>query len=158
MTLASPEEKFGIPVQSARRPPRTLEQNASMILGSAYFVGGAIGFIATGAGPITGLAPDSLFGIFPLNVYHNIVHLVIGALWFLGSFALTAAGNEGLNIAIGGIYALATVIGFMGYLNLLNIQAGNDVDNYLHLVTTVVTLIFGTGLLRVMSGRRLSTA
>ena len=93
-----------------------------------------------------------------MNVYHTIVHLVIGALWFLGSFALTAAGNEGLNIAIGGIYALATVIGFMGYLNLLNIQAGNDVDNYLHLVTTVVTLIFCTGLLRVMSGRRLSTA
>ncbi|MGH3841898.1 MAG: DUF4383 domain-containing protein [Pseudonocardiaceae bacterium] len=158
MTLASPEEKFGIPIQSRGRPPRTFEQNASMVLGSIYLVGGAIGFIATGGGPITGLAPDSLFGIFPLNVYHNIVHLVIGALWLMGAFALTAAGNEGLNIAIAGVYALATVIGFLGFLNLLNIQAGNDVDNYLHLVTTLATLIFGTGLLRVMGRRKLSTA
>jgi hypothetical protein len=95
---------------------------------------------------------------FPLNVYHNIVHLAIGALWLLGAFALTAAGNEGLNIAIGGVYVLATVIGFLGYLPLLNIHAGNDVDNYLHLVTALVTLIFGTGFLRLLGGRQLSTA
>jgi hypothetical protein len=157
MAFATPEQKFGIPVNTRRKPPRTLEQNASMILGSIYFVGGALGFIGTGAGPITGFATNTFLG-FPLNVYHNIVHLAIGALWLLGAFALTAAGNEGLNIAIGGVYVLATVIGFLGYLPLLNIHAGNDVDNYLHLVTAALTLIFGSGLLRVMGGRQLSTA
>ncbi|MGH3609470.1 MAG: DUF4383 domain-containing protein, partial [Pseudonocardiaceae bacterium] len=124
------------------------------ILGSAYFVGGAIGFIATGGSPVTGISHDLLFGFFPLNVYHNIVHLVIGALWFLGAFALTAAGNEGLNIAIGGIYVLATVLGFLGYLPLLSIHAGNDADNYLHLVTAVLTLVFGTGVLRAFRSRQ----
>jgi hypothetical protein len=125
-----------------------------MILGSIYFVGGAIWFIATGGNPITGMSHDMLFVFFPLNVYHNIVHLVIGALWFLGVFALTAAGNEGLNIAIGGVYALATALGFLGYLHLLAIHAGNDADNYLHLITAILALVFGTGLLRAFRGRQ----
>jgi len=128
-----------------------------MVLGSIYFVGGALGFIGTGGGPITGFSQDT-FLFFPVNVYHNIVHLAIGGLWVLGAFALTPAGNEGLNISIGGAYLLTAAIGFLGYLPLLNIHAGNDVDNYLHLVTALVTLIFGTGLLRVMGGRQLSTA
>jgi hypothetical protein len=93
-----------------------------------------------------------LFGIFLINPYHNIVHIGIGAFWLLGAFALTPAGNEGLNIAIGGIYALATVIGFLGYLSLLSIPAGPVGDNWLHLVTALVTLVLGTGL--ISAGRR----
>lgn len=130
-----------------------LEQNVSMILGSIYLVGGLLGFIGTGFGTITGFSTDSFLG-FPLNVYHNIVHIGVGAFWLLGAFALTAAGNEGVNIAIGGVYLLAAVIGFLGYLPLLNIHAGNDVDNYLHLVTALVTVVFGTGIFRGFAGSR----
>jgi hypothetical protein len=152
MTFASPEDKFGIKIQS-RNVPRSFEQNASMILGSIYLVGGVIGFIWTGLSPITGFSSRAMFGLFPLNVYHNIVHIGIGAFWLLGAFALTAAGNEGLNIAIGGVYVLATVIGFMGYLPLLTIHAGNDPDNYLHLVTALATLVFGTGVISALKSR-----
>lgn len=157
MTFASPENRFGIPADTRRRPGRTFEQNVSMILGSIYFVGGVLGFIGTGAGPITGFTSDT-FLIFPVNVYHNIVHLGVGAFWLLGAFALTAAGNEGLNIAIAGVYLLAAVIGFLGFLPLLNIHAGNDIDNYLHLVTALVTLVFGTGLFRGFAGSREAAA
>jgi hypothetical protein len=129
-----------------------------MIAGIVYIVGGIVGFFITGFGSITEMTNHSLFGIFMLNPFHNIVHLGIGAFWLLGALALTAAGNEGLNIAIGGVYALATVIGFLGYLSLLSIPAGLAGDNFLHLVTAVVTLIFGTGLLRVMGGRQVATA
>ncbi|MBV8542694.1 MAG: DUF4383 domain-containing protein [Pseudonocardiales bacterium] len=156
MTFASPEDKFGIKLQPRR--VRTLEQNASMVLGSIYFVGGVIGFYTTGFSNPTELVPGRAFlGIFMLNPYHNIVHIAVGLLWFLGAFALTAAGNEGLNIAIAGVYTLATVIGFMGYLTLLAITP-TDPDNYLHLVTAAVTIVFGTGLLRVFGGRRAVTA
>jgi hypothetical protein len=151
MAFATPEQKFGIPTRG--RPARTFEQNASMVLGSIYLVGGVLGFIGTGMRSITGFSSDTFLG-FPLNVYHNIVHIGIGGFWLLGAFALTAAGNEGVNIAIGGVYALATVIGFMGYLPLLNIHAGNDIDNYLHLVTALATIVFGTGLLRGFAGSR----
>lgn len=156
MTFASPEDKFGIKLQT--RPARAFEQNVSMVLGVSYLVGGIIGFWVTGFSNPTELVPGrALFGIFMLNPYHNIVHIGVGAFWLLGAFALTAAGNEGLNIAIGGVYVVATVLGFLGYLSMLAITP-TDPDNYLHLVTALVTLVFGTGFLRVLTGRRVATA
>ncbi|MGH3828183.1 MAG: DUF4383 domain-containing protein [Pseudonocardiaceae bacterium] len=152
MTFASPEDKFGIKLQT--RDGRTLEQNFSMIAGSIYFVGGIIGFFYTGfSSNLTKDPGSAVFGLFMVNPFHNIVHLAVGALWLLGAFALTAAGNEGLNIAIGGFYVLAAVLGFLGYLSFISVGAGNDPDNYLHLVTGVLTLVFGSGLLSAM-GRR----
>jgi hypothetical protein len=150
--MVTPEQKFGIQLQS-RGAPRTFEQNVSMILGFIYIVVGIIGFIVSGFANITEMTNKSIFGLFLVNPYHNIVHLGIGVFWLLGAFALTAAGNEGLNIAIGGVYALATVIGFLGYLNLLSIPAGLNGDNFLHLATALATLIFGTGFLRVLRGQ-----
>ena len=45
MAFASPEDKFGIKLQSRGR---NFEQNVSMILGSIYIVGGIIGFFISG--------------------------------------------------------------------------------------------------------------
>ena len=156
MAFVGPEEKFGIKIQS-RKSPRTIEQNFSLVAGLTYLTGGIIGFFVTGFGNITEMTNHALFGIFMLNPYHNIVHIGIGAFWLLGAFALTAAGNEGLNIAIGGIYTLATVIGFLGYLSLLSIPSGMAGDNFLHLVTAIATLIFGTGILSAMNTRQPAT-
>ncbi len=156
MTFASPEDKFGIKIQS-RRASRTLEQSFSMIAGTIYLAGGIIGFYFSGFGNVTEMTNASVFGIFMVNPFHNVVHIVIGALWLLGAFALTAAGNEGLNISIGGFYLLAAILGYLGYLSLVSVPAGNDPDNYLHLVTALAALIFGSGLLRMFGGRRVAT-
>ncbi|HEX4100851.1 MAG TPA: DUF4383 domain-containing protein [Pseudonocardiaceae bacterium] len=96
MAFASPEDKFGIKVQS-RRAPRTLEQSFSMIAGSIYVVGGIIGFFITGFSNFTEMTNHALFGIFMLNPYHNIVHISIGSLWLLAALALTPAGTEGMH-------------------------------------------------------------
>jgi len=157
MALVNPENKFGIKVQS-KPGPRTTEQKFSMIAGIVYVVGGIVGFFITGFSNFTEMTNHALLGVFMLNPYHNIVHLGIGAFWLLGAFALTAAGNEGLNIAIGGVYALATVIGFLGYLSLLSIPGGLAGDNFLHLVTAAATLIFGSGILSAGSTRQAATA
>jgi hypothetical protein len=85
------------------------------------------------------------------------VHLAVGGLWLMGAFALTSAGTEGLNIAIGGVYILATVLGFLGYLSLLNIPSSGG-DNYLHLVSGLIPLIFGSGLLSAIGGRQAASA
>ena len=156
MAFASPETKFGIKLQS--RPTRTLEQNFSMIAGSVYVVGGIIGFFITGFANMTEMTNHAMFGVFMLNPYHNIVHIAIGSLWLLGAFALTPTGNEGLNVAIGGVYALATVIGYLCYLSLLSIPSGLAGDNWLHLVSALAPLIFGSGLLSAMGGRQVATA
>jgi hypothetical protein len=157
MTFTNPEDKFGIKIQ--RREGRTIEQSFSLIAGSIYVVGGIVGFFLTGFGSFTEMTNHELFGVFMLNPFHNIVHIGIGAFWLLAAFALTPAGTEGVNFAIGGTYALATVLGILGYFSLLSIPGGLAVgDNWLHLVTAVATLIFGCGLLRAMSGRQATTA
>jgi hypothetical protein len=77
---------------------------------------------------------------------------VVGLLWLLGAFVLAAAGTEGLNLAIGSFWVLATVLGFLGYLSALAVTSGTTPDNFLHFGTAVVTLVFGTGLLRALNG------
>ena len=145
--VLSAEDKFGIKMRTTSG--RSIEQTYSLIAGTVYIVGGIIGFLVTGWGSFTEMTGRELFGIFMLNPFHNIVHIGLGAFWLLAAFALTQAGTEGVNIAIGGVYALATVLGILGYFSLLSIPGGVGVgDNWLHLVTAVATLIFGSGLLR----------
>ena len=154
--VLTPEDKFGIKLQT--RPARSIEQTYSMIAGTVYIVGGIVGFFVTGFGSFTEVTGRELFGIFMLNPFHNIVHIGLGSFWLLAAFALTQAGTEGVNIAIGGVYALATVLGILGYFSLLSIPGGVGVgDNWLHLVTAVVTLIFGSGLISA-SRRQSATA
>ena len=154
MTFATPEEKFGIRLRSRSRP---IEQKYSLLAGTVYVLGGIVGFFITGFGNFTEMTNHELFGIFMLNPFHNIVHIGLGAFWLLAGLALTPAGTQGVNIAIGGIYALATVLGILGYFSLLSIPGGLAVgDNWLHLVTAVVTLIFGSGVLS--AGREAATA
>jgi Domain of unknown function (DUF4383) len=151
----SPEDKFGIKLQTRRG--RSIEQNYSLIAGTIYITIGVIGFFLTGFGSFTEMTDHALLGLFLLNPFHNIVHIGLGAFWLLAAFALTQAGTEGVNIAIGGVYALATVLGFLGYFSLLSIPSGAAGDNWLHLVSALVTLIFGSGVLSAM-GRQTATA
>jgi hypothetical protein len=152
MSMVTPEEKFGIKIQSSKAP-RTPEQSFSLIAGSIYVVGGIIGFFITGFGNITEVTNHALFGIFMVNPFHNIVHIALGAFWLLAAFALTPAGTEGMNIAIGGIFLLATVLGWLGLFSLLSIPSGASGDNFLHLITAVATFVFGCGLFRAASGQ-----
>jgi Domain of unknown function (DUF4383) len=154
MTLSA-EDRFGIKTQPKRG--MSIEQKYSALAGTVYVLGGIIGFFITGWGSFTEMTGRELFGVFMLNPFHNIVHIGLGAFWLLAAFALTQAGTEGVNIAIGGVYALATVLGILGYFSLLSIPGGIAVgDNWLHLVTAVVTLIFGSGILSAMGGGRQS--
>jgi hypothetical protein len=68
-------------------------------------------------------------------------------MWLLGAFALTPAGNQGMNIAVAGALLLVAVLGFLGYWSLLSIPPGINGDNLLHLVVAVTTLIIGGGAL-----------
>ena len=142
-----PETRFGIKTQ-ARQGPSTLAQKYSLVAGVVYLVFGVIGFFRTGISGGTGMMNDMLFGTFMINPFHNVVHVTVGLLWLLGALALSAAGTEGLNIALGAFWALTTVLGFLGYLGALAVMSGTTPDTFLHLGTAVITLIFGTGLIR----------
>ena len=151
-----PESKFGIKIQS-RELGKTLEQKYAILAGAVYVTIGVIGFFYTGFTSFTEMTNERMFGIFLLNPFHNIVHIAVGALWLGAAFTLTPVGTEGVNLAIGGFYALAAILGFLGYLSLVSIPAGNDADNWLHLFSALPTLVFGSGILSAMrSGSRSS--
>jgi uncharacterized protein DUF4383 len=152
------EAKFGIKAQT-KRGPGILAKKYSIIAGLAYLALSAIGFARTGLHGGTDMMNDMLFGLFMVNPFHNVVHLTVGLLWLLAAFALTAAGAEGLNLALGSFWVLATILGFLGYLSALAVGPGTTPDNILHLGTAAATLVLGTGLLRALrGGRRTATA
>ncbi|MCA1822234.1 MAG: DUF4383 domain-containing protein [Pseudonocardia sp.] len=152
MSTVTPEDKFGIKIQSSKAP-RTPEQTFSLIAGTIFIVAGVIGLFITGFSNITEVTNHALFGIFMMNPFHNIVHIALGAFWLLAAFALTPAGTEGMNIAIGGICLLATVLGWLGLFSVLSIPSGASGDNFLHLITALTTFVFGCGLFRAATGQ-----
>ena len=149
--MVDPDKKSGMETQ-IKRGSMALPQKYSLVVGMAYLALGVVGFLRTGLHGGTDMMNDMLFGIFMINPFHNVVHLTVGVLWLLAAFALTAAGAEGLNLALGGFWVLATVLGFMGYLSALAVMPGTTPVNILHLVTALATLVLGTSLLRVLRG------
>lgn len=146
-----PATKFGIRAQT-ESAAKVLAQRYSLVAGVVYLALGVIGSVRTGLSIGTQMSSDMLFGFFMVNPFHNIVHLAVGVLWLLAAFVLDVVGAEGLNLALGGFWVLATVLGFLGYLSALAVMRGTTPDTFLHLGTAVLTLVFGTGLLRAVSG------
>jgi hypothetical protein len=146
MAFVGPEEKFGIKVNSAPGP-KTIDQMYSVLLGIVVIILGIIGFALTGFTNYTEMTDHYILWLFQTNGFHNTIYIIVGLLWLLGAFALTPAGNQGMNIAVAGALLIVAVLGFMGYWSLLSIPAGINGDNLLHLVVAVVTLIVGGGAL-----------
>jgi Domain of unknown function (DUF4383) len=147
MVNLSPEEKFGVKLQS-EPGPRSLDQKYSLLLGIVVIVLGIIGFIQTGFTRYTEMTDHSIFGLFQTNGFHNTVYIILGVLWLIGAFTLTPAGNQGLNIAIGAsLLVVVGILGFLGYWSLMSIPPGINGDNLLHLAVALASLIVGGGLL-----------
>lgn len=101
-------------------------------------------FLAIG---ILGFIPNPIAsgdGLFEVNAIHNVVHLLSG----LVALAAGYSGDEGYsktyNLGFGAVYALVTLLGFLGVGFVVDLLALNTADNVLHLLITVVLL--GAGL------------
>ncbi len=83
-----------------------------------------------------------LFGLFPINVLHNIVHLAVG---FWGILAyLSYSGSKGYSKGLAIFYGALTIMGFFPILRttfgLITIF-GNDI--WLHALTAIIAAYFG---------------
>ena len=90
----------------------TFTQRVAQIFGWGFIVLGVAGFFATGMSmdPNHETAPR-LLGLFPVNVVHNIVHLLVGA-W--GVAASRAWGSARTFLVAGGvIFLLLAALGFV---------------------------------------------
>ncbi|MGI8864548.1 MAG: DUF4383 domain-containing protein [Solirubrobacteraceae bacterium] len=119
-------------------------QPFALIVGIVYLAGGVIGFILTGfSGLVTSHGPTiPLFG-FEVNIFHNIVHLVIGGAFIVVSRLSDPAITQGVLIGGGAIYLAAALLGFLEKLPILAINGSLAPDNFLHLFSGAAAVVFG---------------
>jgi hypothetical protein len=126
----------------------------ALIVGIIYLVVGVAGFIpglvAEPDGRFEDLAVHAgeghLLGIFPINVLHNLVHLLVGVLGILAYRTFDAARLYSRGLAI--FYGLLAVMGLIDAANLHTMFGlvpifGNDV--WLHALTAILAAYFGWG-------------
>ena len=120
----------------------------ALVWGILFLVAGASGFVMA-TPPHPGHPPlivDSFYGqamgLFPVNILHNLVHLLFG-LWGLLAYKSLSA-SKGYARAVAIIYAVLMVAGFVPGLNTmfgLVPLFGNDI--WLHAVLAAPAAYFG---------------
>ena len=125
-------------------------RNFALVFGVVFLLVGILGFVpglvhAHGPGH-PDLAVDAfqgdLLGLFPVNLLHNLVHILFGIWGLLAYKSVTGAVTYARGVAI--IYAVLVVLGLIPGLNTLFGLVplyGNDV--WLHALLAAVAAYFG---------------
>jgi hypothetical protein len=122
----------------------------ALVFGAIYLLVGILGFIPGlndhNHADMPPLTIDSfygrLLGLFPVNLVHNAVHILIGIWGLLSAKSVGAARLFGKGLAI--VYGLLTVLGLIPGANTLFGLApifGHDV--WLHALSALVAAYFG---------------
>ncbi len=120
---------------------QNITQVFALVVGVTYLLVGVVGFAVTGFTGVTSDGADKLLG-FDLNVFHNVVHLAIGA-GFIAVSRLDATITQGVVIGAGLVYVLAGLLGFLNQLQILSIDSELAADNFLHLFSGLAAILFG---------------
>jgi hypothetical protein len=80
--------------------------------------------------------------IFSVNPAHNVVHLALGLAWLAAAPHHRPAKT--VNLVIGVVLGLVTVLGLAGGMGVLGMSGLADPDNFLHLATATLALYFGS--------------
>jgi hypothetical protein len=120
----------------------TIVQRVAQIFGIVFILVAIVGFTATGMGNMQAdpARAPALVGMFPVNVLHNIVHLLFG-IWGLAASRSFSGARSYARIA-GVLYLLLAVVGYVspngfGFVPL----GGNDI--WLHAVFGLVLAAAG---------------
>ena len=120
----------------------------ALLFGLVFLAVGVAGFVP---GLVQPLHPDhppvqyggaQLFGLFPVNLLHNAVHILFGLWGLLASRSLGGSVTYARGVAI--VYAVLTIAGFVPSLyTLFGLVPlyGNNV--WLHAVLALVAAYFG---------------
>ena len=119
----------------------TPAQRFALVFGVVYLAVGVAGFAVTGFSDFTGMHHDALL-IFSVNPAHNVIHLALGLAWLAAAPHHRAART--VNVAIGVVLGLVTVLGLAGGMGVLGMSGLADPDNFLHLATATLALYFGS--------------
>jgi hypothetical protein len=122
----------------------TTIQKLAALFGVVFILVAIVGFIAPNGGMSmqptdVGMAAKAL-GIFPVNLLHNVVHLLFG-LWGLAA-SRNWAGSKSFFTISGAIYAVLTLIAFVSPSGFGLVPLGGA-DIGLHAVLAIVMLAIG---------------
>ena len=115
-----------------------------VIFGAVYLLVGVLGFFVTSGVDFVATRGGLLLGIFEVNPFHNIAHLLIGAVLLIGGLSSVKAA-KGVNTVIGAAYLLLGIVGFFLAGTSANILALNTPDHFLHLASAILLLGVGLG-------------
>jgi hypothetical protein len=118
---------------------RSLVQTVALAFGVVYLAVGILGFLPFLGGSYT-QQDNNLLGLVPINLLHNIVHLVIG------TAGLAAASSMVRSRAYTQTFGVVLiVIGLLGLAvsNPLNLLPIGGFDIAIHLLTGAVLAYFG---------------
>ncbi len=114
-----------------------------VVFGAVYILVGLLGFTVTSGFGFFSTSGGLLLGIFEVNAFHNVAHLLIGAALIIGGMVSTRAAKA-VNGTVGGAYLLLGIAGLFLVGTPLNVLALNSADHVLHFASAVVLL--GTAL------------
>jgi len=120
------------------------------LVGGTLVVVGIIGFFYSASFGAPGTV-DAVFGIFDVNAWHNIVHILTGAI------GLLVAGYAAREYALG-LGVVYTVIAIWGFIignneSILGFIPVNTEDNFLHLALGLLGLAAGAATPAVVERR-----
>jgi hypothetical protein len=114
----------------------TTVQRVALIFGVVFTLVAVLGFVTTGMTMDAEMeTAPKLLGLFPVNVLHNVVHLLFGV-WGLAASRTFAASRSYAQIA-GVIYIVLAVLGFVAPTTFGLIPIGGN-DIWLHALLGVV--------------------
>ena len=114
------------------------------VFGAVYLLVGLLGFAVTGGVDFFDTRGGLLLGLFEVNIFHNVAHLLIGAALLIAGLSNVRAA-KGANITVGAAYLLLGIIGLFLIGSPANILAINAADNVLHFASATVLLAVGLG-------------
>src|SRR6059058_4583364 len=116
---------------------RTPAQLYALLVGGTLVIAGIIGFFYSSDFAAPGKVKD-VFGILSVNGWHNVVHIVTGALGLLALGYAARAYAGGLGV----VYVVIAIWGFIigNHENILGFIPVNTEDNVLHILLGVAGL------------------
>jgi ABC-type transport system involved in multi-copper enzyme maturation permease subunit len=121
--------------------PHNVARSFALVLGATYLAVGILGFFFTGFSGFIG--HNTTVIVFQLNIFHNLVHIGIGAILLIASRAPDSAVTQGVLFGVGTLYVAATLLGVLNALSILSMHGHFAGDNFLHLASAAFALIGG---------------
>jgi hypothetical protein len=114
------------------------------VFGIAYVLIGIAGFFVTSGVGFFDTPGGLLLGIFEVNLFHNVAHIVIGAALLLAGLSGVRASKT-VNSVVGAAYLVLGIVGLFVVGSAFNILAINGADNVLHFGSAALLLAVALG-------------